>query len=46
MCHITTEVNEKKIKEVAYNFGVEDIIQFWGCEVHAPDVYMVFLNGR
>ncbi|XP_065222297.1 DNA-directed RNA polymerase III subunit RPC2 [Planococcus citri] len=46
MTHITTEVDEDPIIEVAYNLGVEDIITFSGDEIHRPNVYVVFLNGN
>lgn len=46
MTHITTEVDEEPITEVAYNLGVEDIITFSGDEIHRSNVYLVFLNGN
>ena len=46
MTHITTEVDEEPIIEVAYNLGVEDIITFSGDEIHRSNVYLVFLNGN
>lgn len=45
MTHITTEVDEGPITEIALNLGVEDICTFLADEVHEPSVYLVFLNG-
>ena len=45
MTHITTEVEEGPIVEVAFNLGVEDITLFSGEEIYQPGVYIVFLNG-
>lgn len=45
MTHVTTEVEEGPIMELAFNLGVEDIMLFHGDEVHQNNVYIVFLNG-
>ena len=46
MTHITTEVDEGPIIEVAFNMGVEDIMLFHGDEIYQKGVYIVFLNGE
>lgn len=45
MCHITTEVEEKPIVNLLFNLGVEDVAFLCGEELHAPDVFVVFING-
>ncbi|GLH02785.1 DNA-directed RNA polymerase I subunit RPA2 [Gryllus bimaculatus] len=46
MTHITTEVKEPAIAQLAYNAGVEDIALLGGEEISSPDTYLVFLNGN
>lgn len=46
MAHITTEIDETHIKDLAFTMGVEDIRMFLGEAVYAPDVYTVFINGK
>lgn len=46
MTHITTEVKEPAIAQLAYNAGVEDIALLGGEEIACPDNYLVFLNGN
>lgn len=46
MTHITTELEEGPIAQVAYNIGVEHICLLGGEEMYAPGVYMVILNGN
>ncbi|KAF8317899.1 beta and beta-prime subunits of DNA dependent RNA-polymerase [Clavulina sp. PMI_390] len=46
MTHITTDVEEEPIIKLAYMLGVEDIALATGFEIHAPDTYMVNVNGN
>ncbi|XP_039299777.1 DNA-directed RNA polymerase III subunit RPC2 [Nilaparvata lugens] len=46
MTHITTEMEEEPIAQIAHNIGVEDIYLLHGEEIHAPGVYVVWLNGN
>lgn len=46
MSHVTTDIDEEPVIEVAYNFGVEDIYLLSGHELSDPKVYIVFVNGN
>ena len=46
MTHITTDQEEKPIKRLAFNLGVEDIQYLSGEELGLSSVYIVFLNGN
>ena len=46
MTHITTDQEERPIRRLAFNLGVEDIQYLSGEELSLPSVYIVFLNGN
>ena len=46
MTHITTDQEERPIKRLCFNLGVEDIQYLSGEELSSPSVYVVFLNGN
>ncbi|KAL1131980.1 hypothetical protein AAG570_011591, partial [Ranatra chinensis] len=46
MTHITTEVEESPVAQIAHNIGVEAINLLSGEEMHHPAVYSVILNGN
>ncbi|KAK4186073.1 hypothetical protein QBC35DRAFT_284637 [Podospora australis] len=47
MTHITTEVDEKEVKEWVYAMipGVTPITEYTGSEMHSPGVYVIHVNG-
>ncbi|XP_015905674.1 DNA-directed RNA polymerase III subunit RPC2 [Parasteatoda tepidariorum] len=46
MSHVTTDLEEDPVIELAYNFGVEDIRLCTGFEFDNPQTYLVFVNGN
>ncbi|XP_038053269.1 DNA-directed RNA polymerase III subunit RPC2-like [Patiria miniata] len=46
MTHITTDMEEQPIVQLAFNLGVEDISLLSGEELSSPYTYLVFLNGN
>ena len=46
MTHITTEIDERPLKQLAFVLGVEDVCLLTGAELYRPDSYMVYLNGK
>ncbi|XP_014242782.1 DNA-directed RNA polymerase III subunit RPC2 [Cimex lectularius] len=46
MTHITTEVEEEPIIQIAHNIGVEGIGLLNGEEIHLPHTYAVIINGN
>jgi len=45
MTHITVEVSEKRLKNIIFSLGVEDVSMLAGTEIRHPENYLVFLNG-
>ncbi|XP_035230876.1 DNA-directed RNA polymerase III subunit RPC2-like, partial [Stegodyphus dumicola] len=46
MTHVTTDLEEGPVAQLAYNFGVEDIHLLSGHELSDPEAYIVFVNGN
>ena len=46
MTHITTDMEEDPIIQLAFNLGVEDISLLSGEELSSLHTYLVFLNGK
>ncbi|XP_014238823.1 DNA-directed RNA polymerase III subunit RPC2 [Trichogramma pretiosum] len=46
MTHITTEIEEQPVINMAFTLGVESVNSLGGQEIISQDVYMVFLNGN
>ncbi|CAH1800113.1 unnamed protein product [Owenia fusiformis] len=46
MTHITTDLDEGPLVQLAFNLGVEDIHMLSGEEMTSPHVYLVFINGN
>ncbi|KAF2016587.1 beta and beta-prime subunits of DNA dependent RNA-polymerase [Aaosphaeria arxii CBS 175.79] len=45
MTHITTEDDERPIRNIVFALGAQDVSCFSGEEIHTKGVYTVFLNG-
>ncbi|XP_055949734.1 DNA-directed RNA polymerase III subunit RPC2-like [Argiope bruennichi] len=46
MTHVTTDLEEEPVAQLAYNLGVQKVHMLCGLELHEPDVYLVFVNGN
>ncbi|KAG8200108.1 hypothetical protein JTE90_001961 [Oedothorax gibbosus] len=46
MTHVTTDLEEEPIAQLAYNLGVEGVGLLCGLELHDPETYLVFVNGN
>ena len=44
--HVTTDYPEEPLLKIAINLGMEDANLIGGCELHAPENYIVYLNGQ
>lgn len=45
MTHVTTDEEEGPLIELCYSLGVEEVERLSGAELHAPDSFLVILNG-